>query len=115
MRNFSQLPAAALFLTSSKERLFQGPPMVITRRNALIATVAFLLAIALLGCGGTAVSPPGAGSTGGSSNNPPPPPPANTINSVQHIIFMLQENRSFDSYFGQLGAYRAANGYGAAT
>ena len=27
---------------------------------------------------------------------------------------MLQENRSFDSYFGQLGAYRAQNGYGTA-
>ena len=29
---------------------------------------------------------------------------------VNHIIFMLQENRSFDSYFGRLGAYRAAAG-----
>ncbi len=28
---------------------------------------------------------------------------------------MFQENRSFDTYFGQLGAYRAANGYGAAS
>jgi len=34
---------------------------------------------------------------------------------VNHIIFMVQENRSFDHYFGKLGAYRAANGYGAAT
>ena len=34
---------------------------------------------------------------------------------MNHIVFMLEENRSFDSYFGQLGAYRAANGYGAAT
>jgi len=25
---------------------------------------------------------------------------------VKHIFFMLQENRSFDMYFGQLGAYR---------
>lgn len=32
-------------------------------------------------------------------------------NSVQHIIFMAQENRSFDTYFGQLPAYWAANGY----
>jgi len=34
-----------------------------------------------------------------------------TVNSVtagviKHIFFMLQENRSFDMYFGQLGAYR---------
>jgi phospholipase C len=33
------------------------------------------------------------------------------ITSVNHIIFMAQENRSFDSYFGQLPAYWAANGY----
>jgi phospholipase C len=33
------------------------------------------------------------------------------ITSVNHIIFMAQENRSFDTYFGQLAAYWAANGY----
>ena len=27
---------------------------------------------------------------------------------IKHIIFMLQENRSFDSYFGRLGPYRAS-------
>lgn len=27
---------------------------------------------------------------------------------VKHIFFMLQENRSFDSYFGQLGPYRTS-------
>jgi len=31
--------------------------------------------------------------------------------SVNHIVFMAQENRSFDTYFGQLPAYWAANGY----
>jgi len=30
---------------------------------------------------------------------------------VNHVIIMMQENRSFDSYFGKLSAYRAANGY----
>jgi phospholipase C len=25
-----------------------------------------------------------------------------TINDVQHIVFMMQENRSFDHYFGTL-------------
>lgn len=34
-----------------------------------------------------------------------------SIQSVNHIIFMVQENRSFDSYFGQLPAYWTANGY----
>jgi len=32
-----------------------------------------------------------------------------TINDVQHIVFMMQENRSFDHYFGTL---RGVRGYG---
>jgi phospholipase C len=38
-------------------------------------------------------------------------PPTSGISSINHIIFMAQENRSFDTYFGQLPAYWAANGY----
>lgn len=34
-----------------------------------------------------------------------------TIQSVNHIIVMTQENRSLDTYFGQLPAYWAANGF----
>ena len=34
-----------------------------------------------------------------------------SLKSINHIIFMLQENRSFDHYFGALRAYWAANGY----
>jgi phospholipase C len=30
---------------------------------------------------------------------------------VNHVIFVLQENRSFDSYFGMLNPYRAAHGW----
>lgn len=33
------------------------------------------------------------------------------ITAVNHVIFMLQENRSFDSYFGMLNPYRKANGF----
>jgi phospholipase C len=32
------------------------------------------------------------------------------LQTIKHIIFMLQENRSFDSYFGQLGAYATSRG-----
>jgi len=40
------------------------------------------------------------------------PPPNNAgIESVNHIVFMVQENRSFDNYFGQLPQYWAANGF----
>jgi phospholipase C len=40
----------------------------------------------------------------------PAPAPQANLTSVNHIIFMLQENRSFDHYFGQLNAYRQTNG-----
>ncbi|HEX2711341.1 MAG TPA: alkaline phosphatase family protein, partial [Candidatus Acidoferrales bacterium] len=32
-----------------------------------------------------------------------------TINDVQHVVFMMQENRSFDHYFGTL---RGVRGFG---
>ena len=39
-----------------------------------------------------------------------PPPPQHPI---RHIVFMLQENRTFDNYFAALGAYRASKLAGA--
>jgi phospholipase C len=35
---------------------------------------------------------------------------SNGLSKLRHIIFFLQENRSFDSYFGVLGAYKASEG-----
>ncbi|MGH9539009.1 MAG: InlB B-repeat-containing protein, partial [Terriglobales bacterium] len=35
---------------------------------------------------------------------------AATLQSINHIIFMMQENRSFDHYFGAMREYWAANG-----
>jgi phospholipase C len=35
--------------------------------------------------------------------------PPGTVNSVSHVIFMMQENRTFDTYFGMLNPYRKAN------
>lgn len=66
-----------------------------------VGTLAFLLAGALALCGCQGVT---------QQSTTPPPPPAD-ITVVNHIIFMAQENRSFDSYFGQLPAYWQANGY----
>ena len=37
-------------------------------------------------------------------------PPA-TLQSIKHVIFMLQENHSFDNYFGMLNPYRKANNW----
>ena len=36
--------------------------------------------------------------------------PAGDIAAVNHVVFMLQENRSFDTYFGQLNTYRQSQG-----
>lgn len=35
--------------------------------------------------------------------------PPGTVNSVNHVIFLMQENRTFDTYFGMLNPYRKAN------
>ncbi|HEY3629071.1 MAG TPA: alkaline phosphatase family protein [Terracidiphilus sp.] len=37
--------------------------------------------------------------------------PAGSVNAINHVILMLQENRSFDHYFGMLNPYRKANGW----
>jgi phospholipase C len=37
--------------------------------------------------------------------------PAGSSSSITHVIFMLQENHSFDNYFGMLNPYRRANGW----
>src|SRR6185437_14694887 len=48
----------------------------------------------------------------GSGGNPTPTPPAATLsNSINHIVVLAQENRSFDHYFGALRDYWAKNGY----
>ena len=39
--------------------------------------------------------------------------PAGSLQSIDHVIFMLQENHSFDNYFGMLNPYRATNHWSA--
>jgi phospholipase C len=34
-----------------------------------------------------------------------------SLSSINHVIFMLQENRTFDTYFGMLNPYRQAQGF----
>jgi phospholipase C len=46
---------------------------------------------------------------GGSAGTTPPSDPAGPV-AVNHIIYMMQENRSFDHYFGQLNNYRQSQG-----
>jgi phospholipase C len=59
----------------------------------------------IAGCAG-----PAPGFTGNTAPTPTPTPTP-TIQSVNHIIIFMQENRSFDHYFGSaLNAYRARQG-----
>ncbi len=76
--------------------------------TALAATVA---------CGGLGQSPPGAGepNTPPTPATPSPPTVPTDITAVNHIVVMLQENRSFDSHFGKLGEYKAQFGFGSAS
>jgi phospholipase C len=37
--------------------------------------------------------------------------PAGSLQSIGHVIFMQQENHTFDNYFGMLNPYRKANGW----
>ena len=43
----------------------------------------------------------------GSGPAPTPTPTPASLNSLNHLVFFMQENRAFDHYFGQLNAYRA--------
>ena len=38
-----------------------------------------------------------------------PPPPTGTITDIKHVIILMQENRSFDHYFGTLQGVRGFN------
>jgi phospholipase C len=71
-----------------------------------------LLAL-LTGCG-SGSSSDNAG--GGGATSPPPqsgPPGNGSLSQIKHVVWMLQENRSFDHYFGSLNAYRQSQGLGA--
>src|ERR1043166_3548247 len=76
------------------------------KRISSVAVFAVLSLAILTGCQGLGATP-----------NPTPAPaasptPTASLQSVNHIIFMMQENRSFDSYFGKINDYRASLGLG---
>lgn len=62
--------------------------------------------LALAGCAGvSAGSIDHNGGNGSASGDT-----VGSINSINHVIIMFQENRSFDAYFGQMTAYRQKSG-----
>ncbi len=72
------------------------------RSYSTVAT--FLILLVVSGCQGVQQGMPG-------GTTPTPTTPTPTIQSINHIVFMAQENRSFDTAFGQLPAYWSANGF----
>jgi len=66
-------------------------------KETVAEVVLLCIVMALSGCQGLGTG------TGNSPNG--------NLQNVNHIIFMVQENRSFDQYFGQLSAYWQSNGF----
>lgn len=69
-------------------------------RNLLVCFLLFLTVAVLNGCQGLV----------GISQPAPADNPALDA-AINHVVIMVQENRSFDHYFGHLNAYRVANGF----
>ncbi|HYX53761.1 MAG TPA: alkaline phosphatase family protein, partial [Candidatus Limnocylindrales bacterium] len=74
---------------------------------AILMALFLLSAMLLTGCQGLNGSTPAPTPT---PTPTPTPGPQASMNSINHIVLFMQENRSFDHYFGQLNVYRAANG-----
>ena len=78
----------------------------------LAVGLAVVYAVLMTACGGGTVGSGGTGGGGGGDPTQPPPQTNVSLNAaVNHIVVMVQENRSFDHYFGKLPDYWAANGY----
>ncbi len=72
--------------------------MILTRRQLLAAGLASGAGAVLAGCSGTAVPRKAARSC----------PPGSSLDAIEHVIILTQENRSFDNYFG---SYRGVRGF----
>ncbi len=68
----------------------------------LIVPVALVAALLASGCGSTHHHPPAPAPAPA-----PTPTPTGDLHKIRHVVIIMQENRSFDSYFG---TYPGANG-----
>jgi phospholipase C len=75
--------------------------MSLEKTSLLLFGLALLMALA--GCQGVGVGP----NTNSTSTTTTP-----NSQQANHIIFMMQENRSFDSYFGKLNDFRSSQALG---
>ena len=39
-------------------------------------------------------------------HEPPPPPPKTGLDQIEHVIFLMMENRAFDHYYGSFAGVR---------
>ena len=83
--------------------------MSVSRRKFLKIAGSTAAVVGATACGGGSTGgngnpPPGDGGGGGSSD-------PQFSDRIDHIVFTMQENRSFDHYFGQMNRYRSAKGY----
>ena len=67
--------------------------------------------IAFSGCGGSSSAGSGSTGTGSGPGSGTGGAPSASLSSIQHVVFMAQENRSLDSYLGTLRQYWSQNGY----
>jgi phospholipase C len=77
---------------------------------ALLAAGMLTAGLALAGCGGGSSHPSSKGETTSTATTTTaiiPPTPAVGIHKIRHVVIIMQENRSFDSYFG---TYPGADG-----
>jgi len=89
-----------------------------TIRSCLPYVLILFATLLLAGCSGglsQAGSNPDPGGGPPAPSPPPNPPPTSpqsgSLTSIEHIVFFMQENHSFDSYFGHLGDYRVQHGF----
>lgn len=81
--------------------------MSISRRKFLRIAGSTAAVVGATACGGGSM---------GDNNNPPPgggdpgSGDASLSGRIDHVIFTMQENRSFDHYFGQMNRYRSSKG-----
>ncbi len=75
------------------------------RTRTLDVFLLFLAVVATFGCMGGGSSKNSGDSGGGTPSSTP------GSEKIHHIVFTLQENRSFDNYFGRLGQYRRDHGF----
>lgn len=115
----AQSGSPSVSLTASPSFLTAGQTATLTWTSTNASTVVISNGIGPVGLSGSATVTPSittsytataTGAAGTATATATVAVNAGNLQSINHIIFMLQENRSFDNYFGHLNAYRTQLG-----